>query len=280
MPVISAPDARHSRHSTPLATAARASTCTRPCSTAADRTCMLRATCVGRSFGTSRASCRFCTCTPTSKTLHQATSTLIPSSSSPRRRWRRDLGLCPCGPCARHVSVRVPLHGVGERAARSTASESRGPAGLWLGCPPPPPCTLGRRAVMVHGCRTAVGRRQVVRLRPELPGTGGQTADRAGAPEIQNECRKRHGPRRTSAEAECRRCRTHMVAPCLGHHWSVVVPSGTVVSASPMRGNGRCCPGSRTVRAGEAAVPSRTKSTRHRCKREKHLSLSGMATQR
>ena len=34
--------------------------------------------------------------------------------------------------------------------------------------------------------------------------------------EIHNKHRKRLGPRRTSAEAECRRCRTHMVAPCSG----------------------------------------------------------------
>ena len=33
------------------------------------------------------------------------------------------------------------------------------------------------------------------------------------------------GPRRTSAEAECRRCRTHMVAPCLGRHRSAVIPA-------------------------------------------------------
>jgi hypothetical protein len=137
---------------------------------------------------------------------------------------------------------------------------------------------------MAHGCsRPASGREAETGV-----ATGRQTADRAGTPEIQNECqcRKRHGPRRTSAEVECRRCRTHMVAPCLGCHWPVVVPSGTVVSASPMRSSGRCHPGSRTVQAGDTVAPSRKKSTRHscrcncNCKREKHLSLSGMATQR
>ena len=129
---------------------------------------------------------------------------------------------------------------------------------------------------MAHGCsRPASGREAETGV-----ATGRQTADRAGTPEIQNECRKRHGPRRTSAEAECRRCRTHMVAPSLGCHRPVVVPSGTVVSASPMRSSGRCHPGSRTVQAGDTIAPSRKKSTRHRCKREKHLSLSGMATQR
>ena len=58
-------------------------------------------------------------------------------------------------------------------------------------------------------------------------GLTGQTADRAGAPEIHNEWRKRHGLRRTSAEAECARCCTHMVAPCLGVQigrlWSLVL---------------------------------------------------------
>jgi len=44
-----------------------------------------------------------------------------------------------------------------------------------------------------------------------------------------------------------------MVAPFLGGHWSVVVP--TVVSASPMRHCGRCYPRSRTVQAGDTIVP-------------------------
>ena len=53
-----------------------------------------------------------------------------------------------------------------------------------------------------------------VKKKKELGGatgvaTGGQTTDRAGAPEVQNKYRKRHGSRRLSAEAECRRCRTH-----------------------------------------------------------------------
>ena len=42
-----------------------------------------------------------------------------------------------------------------------------------------------------------------------------------------------HHSTRLSAEAECRKRRTHMVASFLGGHWSVVVPP--VVSASPMR---------------------------------------------
>ena len=67
------------------------------------------------------------------------------------------------------------------------------------------------------GRRTrAVGQIQAVRLRPELPRAGRlQTGRRPGDPD---KCHKRHGPRRLSAEAECRRCRTHMVAPFLGAH--------------------------------------------------------------
>ena len=49
-----------------------------------------------------------------------------------------------------------------------------------------------------------------------------------------------------------------MVAPCLGGHWSVVVP--TVVRASRMRGSGRCCPGSRTVQAGDTIAQTQKKN--------------------
>ena len=73
------------------------------------------------------------------------------------------------------------------------------------------------------------------------------------------------------AEAECRRCRTHMVT--WGAHWSVVVP--TFVSRSLVRSSGRCYPRSWTVYAGDAVVPRRTlKKKSAACWGSGHISLA------
>ena len=64
-----------------------------------------------------------------------------------------------------------------------------------------------------HGTGAA-GRQQAVRLRPELPRAGRRQT--GPAPRSSRMNTASHGPRRTSAKAECARCRAHMVAPCLG----------------------------------------------------------------
>ena len=56
---------------------------------------------------------------------------------------------------------------------------------------------------MAHRLSGAVGR-AVGREAETGVAKGGQTTDQAGAPEFQTKYHKHHGPRRTSAEAECR----------------------------------------------------------------------------
>ena len=82
--------------------------------------------------------------------------------------------------------------------------------------------------------------------------TGGQTTERASTPEIQNEHRKRQGPRRTSAEAECGGAAHTWWRLAWGATGRWVVP--TLVSAPPVRGSGRCHPRSRTVQAGDTVA--------------------------
>ena len=177
-------------------------------------------------------------------------------SSSPRRRRSRDPGLCARGPCARCAFVCVPLNGEGERAARLPACDCWGITVPWLGAWPwwavLPPCVLGQRPVVAHGCSRPW---QAVRLRPELPRAGrlqtGPAPRRSRMNTASVMARDELLPRRSAGG-----CRTCMVAPCFGGHWSVVVP--TVVSVSPMRSSGRCHPGSRAVQAEDAIgiVPS------------------------
>ena len=72
----------------------------------------------------------------------------------------------------------------------------------------------GWRAVGPSRLTGAAGRRQAVRLRPELPRAGRRQT--GPAPRSSRMNTASHGPRQTSAKAECARCRAHMVAPCLG----------------------------------------------------------------
>ena len=123
---------------------------------------------------------------------------------------------CARGPCARRVSVCVPLHGVGEWAARQR------------------PAIVGAygtlaRAWPRRGCPTTMyvgpATRRGAREQSAVPGreaetgvaTGGQTTDRAGAPEflLMNTASGVNSWPETNfcRGAECRTCYTHMVVP-------------------------------------------------------------------
>ena len=104
----------------------------------------------------------------------------------------------------------------GQHVTRPRESEHHGAlAGMAAvgGCPTTMHDGPAARRVRAVGHNSFI---RPMRLRP-VTGPGGQTTDRA-APRRSRQTASVPSPRRLSAEAECRRRRTHMVAPFLGGH--------------------------------------------------------------